>query len=271
MCGIFGLKPTFGRVPLEGAMPLSPSIDCAGPLAATAGDLGTAFRVLSGSADTGSRPRRIGRLRGFFDELVHPDVRDAVDAVESALREAGYDVADADGSGAEPLFEGWPDFVCMELVEAHPRLPDLRELLFPRTAGFVARGLNLTDEERTTLRGLPAKAREWFAQRLDTFDVLIGPSAPYPAPRADEDDVEVGEGRRVDVHLGGTSSFTRPGSLAGVPGLTIPAGLGARSGMPVGVQLTAAWGQDETLLALAAELEAATFTAPPLPPERLPA
>src|SRR5439155_9694203 len=69
LCGTFGLKPTTGRLPLEGVMPLAPSMDCPGPIAATAEDLSLLFRAMAGSADVAvpdaRQPRRIAMLDDF--------------------------------------------------------------------------------------------------------------------------------------------------------------------------------------------------------------
>ncbi|MEX2420443.1 MAG: amidase, partial [Actinomycetota bacterium] len=204
-CGLYGLKPTQGRLPADGAMPLAPSMDCPGPLTTTIEDLSLAWWVLSGSDREGKAPARVGLLEGHFDRFVHPEVRLALARTVEALRQIGAAVVPAGSDTSEPAWDGWADVVCMELVEAHPGLADRRELLFPRTAGFVARGTQLTSEEKVTLSRLPRDARAWFEHRFEGVDLLLAPSAPYPAPRADQDEVEMGDGTTLDVHLGGTS------------------------------------------------------------------
>jgi aspartyl-tRNA(Asn)/glutamyl-tRNA(Gln) amidotransferase subunit A len=254
LCGCWGLKPTHGRLSLQGVMPLAPSLDAAGPLAASAKDLDLAWRVLSGSDGAGALPARAGVLGGFFASHVHSDIRAAIDAVREGLERIGVEVIGLDGDGVDFAFEAWTDFVCMEMIDSRPGLPELSDKLFPRTAGFVARGMSLDESQREALRAVPSKAREWFDRRFDQVDLLLAPSAPYPAPLADQDEVGVGGGETVDVHLGGTSRFTRPVNMAGNPAIAVPAGRG-REGLPVGAQLIGRRGEDETLLAVAASLE----------------
>lgn len=267
MCGLFGLKPTNGKVSSVGVMPLSPSLDCPGPMAADAQHLALLWRVMSGSDDEPREVTRVGVLDGHFSERVHPAVRAAIAATVDALRELGIEIVDVDGQ-PDPAFDLWGDFVCMEFIEAHPALLDGREKLFERTASFVDRGASLSPAEREHLRTVPDVARRWFAQRLDGVDVLLAPSAPYPAPRATDDEVDVGGGQTVDVHLGGTSRFTRPVNLAGCPAITIPAGMS--EGLPIGIQLIGRVDDEATLISLAASLEASgdRFCSPTPPDPR---
>lgn len=261
MCGLFGLKPTQGRVPVDGVLPLAPSLDCPGPMATTAEDLAVLWRVISAKNEPASAVRTVGIVGGFFASLVHPAVRDALVATAAALRAQGIEVVEVTGAGpddgdADQFLAAWGDLVCMELVESHPGLYEGRDLLFPRTAFFVERGAALTPDERAALRRVPAQARTWFARRLEDVDLLLVPSSPYPAPRATDDEVDVGAGQTVDIHLGGTSRYTRPVSLAGNPAMTIPAGLSS-DGLPVGVQFVGHMNAEATMLQLAADLAVA--------------
>ena len=254
-CGLFGLKPTHGRLPLDGVMALAPSLDCPGPLTMTLEDLELAWWAMSGSEEEGRPAMRIGLLGGFFAGPMHPEIRLALARTVEAFRALGAAIVPLEAADREPEWDAWGDFVSMELVDAHPELVERRDLLFERTAGFVTRGAELTPDERQLLGRLPREARTWFEHRFEGVDLLLAPSAPYPAPRADQDEVDLGDGVSLNVHLGGTSLFTRPVNLAGAPALTIPTGR-ALDGLPVGVQLIARWGRDEDLLATAAGLVA---------------
>lgn len=256
MCGLWGLKPTHGRLPLDGVMPLAPSLDCPGPMAGTIEDLELLWRVMSQTDEAGTFPSRIGMLSGFFASHLHPDIREALGWLVRLLRDLGVGMVEVDGDGGEPIWDAWGDFVCMELVKAHPKLEYQRDDLFERTAGLVSRGLNLTEDEQVELRGRPDAAREWFDRRLDGVDMLLAPSAPYPAPRPEDEEVDVGGGQSVDVHTGGTSRFTRLVNLAGLPAIAIPVGL-SPAGLPIGVQVIGRRGADEALLRLGRELSLA--------------
>jgi len=253
MCGLWGLKPTHGRLPLDGVMPLAPSLDCPGPMAGTIEDLELLWRVMSQTDEAGNFPSRIGMLSGFFASHLHPDIREVLGWLVRFLRDMGVEMVEVDGDGGEAIWESWGDFVCMELVKVHPKLEYESDKLFERTAGFVARGLNLTEDERAELRSKPEAAREWFDRRLDGVDMLLAPSAPYPAPRPEGEEVDVGDGQSVDVHTGGTSRFTRPVNLAGLPAIAVPVGRSS-AGLPIGVQVIGRHGADEALLRLGREL-----------------
>lgn len=257
MCGLFGLKPTQGRLSTDGVMALAPSLDCPGPMAYSARDLGLLWSVLAGSPEKSVRVSRVGLLGGYFADGMHPTVRAAVAATANALAETGIVVVEKNGTeGIQQINDAWRDFVRMEMVEAHPELAERRGRLAPATAEHVTAGLKLVEAgEQHALRRRPREARGWFERRFEGVDLLLAPSAPYPAPSALADEVPVGGGRSIDVHLGGTSRFTRVVNFSGAPALTIPTGV-TDEGLPIGVQLIARWGAEDVLLTVARELEA---------------
>jgi aspartyl-tRNA(Asn)/glutamyl-tRNA(Gln) amidotransferase subunit A len=274
-CGCWGLKPTHGALPLDGVMPLAPSYDCPGPMARRASDLELLWRVLSkGRAVSLAIPARVGVLQGYFAHRVHPESAAAVERAAAAFEELGSEVVSVSGDGADDAAPLWIDVVSAELVASHPGLPARREELHFRTAGFVARGVTLLEDMPDDLAAARARAAElpgWLASLIEgaRVDLLIAPTTPYPAPRAGANEVDVGGGESVDVHMGGTSIFTRPVSLAGNPALAVPAGAagpGGFEGLPVSCQLIAAHDAESVLLAAALALEgSAAFAASPQP------
>lgn len=259
LCGCWGLKPTYGVLPLDGVLPLAPSLDCPGPMAITARDLSVLWQVMSGdsfpaAASNSAGGLRVGVLGGHFIRRVHPDIREAVDAVAAALRVLGSDITAADGEGIDHTVPAWTDLVSYEMAEAHPILAEHPELLFPRTAELAAAGAAMTPAEVEAAYEAARETASWFDERLENVDVLLAPSSPYPAPLADQEEVDVGEGETLDVGLGGTSIFTRPINMAGLPALAVPAGRSS-AGLPVGVQLIGRRGADDLLVRLALALE----------------
>jgi aspartyl-tRNA(Asn)/glutamyl-tRNA(Gln) amidotransferase subunit A len=85
---------------------------------------------------------------------------------------------------------------------------------------------------------------------------LLAPTTPFPAPRADQEEVQAG-GATWDVHTGGPAWLTRPINLAGLPALALSAGF-SREGMPLGVQMIGRPGEEATLLRLARSFQEAT-------------
>jgi aspartyl-tRNA(Asn)/glutamyl-tRNA(Gln) amidotransferase subunit A len=270
LCGTFGLKPTTGRLPLEGVMPLAPSMDCPGPIAATAEDLSLLFRAMAGRADVAApdapEPRRIALLEGFFAEIVHAEVQAAVLAAAAAFEAAGVRVESIDGRGIGNARSVWMDVCCPEFAEAHPLLedPERRKLVSAQPRDWLERGERLSAEQRTEANRRREEIARWYRGRLSGVDALLVPTTPYPAPRADQAVVDLGGGRSVEVDRVGPGFMTSSVNLAGLPALSLPAGRSS-DGLPIGVTLVGTDLADETLLLLARMWEEASGYRPARP------
>jgi aspartyl-tRNA(Asn)/glutamyl-tRNA(Gln) amidotransferase subunit A len=275
MCGTFGLKPTTGRLPLEGVLPLSPSMDCPGPLASTAGDLWDLYAVVA-AVDRRPVPLpepgrwiRIGVPDGYFADFVHPECTEAVAAAARVLEGAGAAVEPVDGHGIKNAREVWGRVCNPEFAEAHPLLrdPERRALVAPQVRSWMEMGERLTPEQREeAARGREQIGRS-FRTLLDTFHALLVPTTPYPAPRADQATVDLGPSGHVEVDRVGPGWLTCSVNLAGLPALNLPGG-SSSEGMPVGVSLVGRDGDEEGLFRLALLWEQAAGYQPryPLPP-----
>jgi Asp-tRNA(Asn)/Glu-tRNA(Gln) amidotransferase A subunit family amidase len=253
-CGVVGLKPTTGALPLNGVMPLAPSLDCPGPMAASAGDLRLAWEVLSGQAAAPERPRRAGVLGGYFADRIHPEVVGGVRAIAETLSSAGVEIVEVDGRGIEDAPQVWLDIGWAEFHAVHGQLLEHRELLDPLTVSYLEYGRDVPSAGRAEARRRGEEIGSWFAERLRNVDVLIAPATPFPAPPADAKDVVVREGERLGIHGGATSVLTRPANLAGLPALALPSGWSSE-GLPLGAQLIGRPGTEDMLLETAAVLE----------------
>jgi aspartyl-tRNA(Asn)/glutamyl-tRNA(Gln) amidotransferase subunit A len=271
MCGTFGLKPTTGRLPLDGLMPLAPSMDCPGPIAATAEDLTLLFRAMAGPADLGAadapEPRRIALLEGFFGEVVHQEVREAVLATAATFEAAGVKVESIDGRGIDNARSTWMDVCCPEFAEAHPWLenPERRNLVSAQPRDWLERGERLPPEQRAAAARRREDIARWYRSRLSGVDALLVPTTPYPAPRADQAVVDLGDGRSVETDRVGPGFMTSSVNLAGLPALSLPAGRSS-DGLPIGVSLVGPDRADEALLLMARLWEEASGYRPSPPP-----
>ena len=254
-CGVWGLKPTHGALPLSGVMPLAPFMDCPGPLARSAADLALAWEALSGGPVTPARPQGAGVLGGYFAERIMPAVLDAVRAVADALESSGVRVVEVDGHGIDDAPSVWNDVAYSEFARAHGHLLEHPELLGEPTRAALEHGLGVSAERRAEARARVLEIGEWFAERLAGLDVLIAPATPFPAPPATAGRVEVRRGETMGVHGGAVSVLTRPVNLAGLPAVAVPAGF-SPDGLPLGVQLIASGDGEDVLLAAASMLEA---------------
>ena len=266
LCGVFGLKPTYGRLSRTGARLFATSLDHMGPLARSVGDIAAVYDVLQGADE--SDPSCAGRPV----EPVSPQL---------GLGVEGLRIAIADGFAALAMPEATLalDQVASALgVRRRAQLPEVPLARAAATIVTAAEGAELHFRDLATraaefdpftrplfLAGALVPAA-WFvrAQRFRSWwcvtvsrlfrdvDVLLAPATPYPAFRIGQEHVEI-EGTRVDAsaYLG---VFTQPLSFAGLPTLAAP--VATIEGLPLGVQLFAAPWREDLVLRVAAAAEA---------------
>ncbi len=281
LCGIVGLKPTFGRVSRHGVVPLAWSFDTIGPMTRTVADTALLLEVLAGpdahdplTARAGAFDHRsvkppeafrVGRLSGsFFDEMTDGDVGAALDRAAAHLEQRGGSIGEVRLASVEAAQAAQTTILFAEAAAYHQRAypgrlaeygPDLRELL--------AEGATLPATAYVEAQRVQAVVIKEVRALLEEVDVLLCPTVPVPAPRiGDVDPAQTDGWRQARAPL---SRFTRLFNLTGLPAISIPAGR-SRAGLPIGVQLAAAPGQEARLLSVAAALEAAVGWEPvPLP------
>jgi Asp-tRNA(Asn)/Glu-tRNA(Gln) amidotransferase A subunit family amidase len=259
MCGCRGLKPTTGRLTTAGMMPMASSLDCPGPMTATAGDLSLAWSVLAigaaplPNAVEESPVPRATILRGWFAQA-EPETLEAMERTALALEERGAELHEVDVGGLEDILDTWRGVAWAELAGVHGALLERPELVAPRIVKNLQHGRALTADQRASARARAAEIRAQLEPYLEDVDVLLAPTSPFPAPRADADTVDVGGGRSIDVHRGGPAWFTEPFNLAGLPVVAAPAGVSS-GGLPLSVQLVGKRNADEMLLGLSLLLE----------------
>jgi 2-dehydropantoate 2-reductase len=252
-CGIVGLKPTFGLVPVDGVFPLSSTCDHVGTLTRTVDETATLLAVLSGRA---IRPRpvdglRVGVLRRQLEDPdVRPEVRARVEEALERLAGAGFELVDVDVAELDLADEALGAIILKEAYDVHRDLLEReREGYGSGTQALIEAGSKVDDAAYA--RGLAAKEQvaAGFARTFGEVDVLAGPTVAYPAPLEDPP-VGTPEG---DIE----ARFTGPYNLAGVPAVSLPCGI-AEGTLPAGLQLAAAAGEDDLLLAVAAAYERMT-------------
>jgi aspartyl-tRNA(Asn)/glutamyl-tRNA(Gln) amidotransferase subunit A len=292
LCGVTGLKPTYGRVSRLGIIAFASSLDQAGPMARTAEDCAIALTAMSGidagdstSADLGVpdfhaglnhdvKGLRIGVPREYFNEDLDPDVRERVMTALSVLEQAGatlvdielphshyaiatyYVIAPAEASANLARYDGVRfGYRCEEPVD----LEDLylrsrsegfgeevqRRILvgtYALSAGFYDAYFNKAQQVRRVIT-------EDFTRAFDSVDVIAGPSAPGAA-------FQFGAKQQDPVAMYMEDIYTLAVNLAGLPGLSTPAGL--INGMPVGLQLIGKPFDEQTILNAAHRLQSDT-------------
>jgi aspartyl-tRNA(Asn)/glutamyl-tRNA(Gln) amidotransferase subunit A len=276
LCGVFGLKPTYGRVSRAGVMLFAASFDHVGPFARSVADLAAAFDAVQGpdAADPacaerapepctphlgrGSDGLRLAVAGGHFARQADAEALGAVRRVAQALgvqrevtlpephraRAAAMIITACEGSN-------------LHLADLRTRAKDFDPVTRDRfLAGALVPG---------TLYAQAQRFRAWYRARVAgvfrDVDVLLAPTTPWPAPLIGAPRTAVIEG--VDVftrsHLG---VFTQPLSFVGLPVISVP--LTAPGALPVGVQLVAAPWQEAALFRVAAHLEATGIVSAPV-------
>jgi aspartyl-tRNA(Asn)/glutamyl-tRNA(Gln) amidotransferase subunit A len=270
MCGTFGLKPTTGKLSIEGMLPLAPSLDCPGPIASTAEDLGLLTWIMTGEpradhAEPEQLSYRIGLPDGFFAD-VHADVAPVVRGTALVFEEAGSRIEPVDGHGIEDARSVWMDVCTPEFAEAHPLLKDpaRRALVAPSVVEWLEHGERLGEDERTRARARRAEIGRWFRDRLNGLDALLIPTTAYAAPRAEATDVELAGSGRVSLNRVGPGWITCSVNLAGLPAVNLPAGR-SPDGLPIGVSLVGHPGDEARLLSMASLWESAAGYRPGVP------
>jgi aspartyl-tRNA(Asn)/glutamyl-tRNA(Gln) amidotransferase subunit A len=249
-CGVVGLKPTYGLLPLDGIFPLSPSCDHAGTLTATVAGSAALLAALSGRADNPFSPATftLGVLAAQLeDPSVTPAVRDAVRAALDTLAAAGWQVTELTAPWLAEL-PAWEEVLAVIVArEAYLVHRDRDTSRYAEgTRALLAYGASVTGDRYAAALERQAELTVAVEASLAGVDALAGPTVGYQAP---EQDPPFGTG---EDH--GESRFTGPYNLTGHPAvsLPVPAGSGA---LPVGLQLAGRRGADAALLRVAAAAE----------------
>jgi aspartyl-tRNA(Asn)/glutamyl-tRNA(Gln) amidotransferase subunit A len=259
-CGLTGLKPTFGRAPLDGHhMAAVSNLIVAGPLCRDAADSRLLAAAMFGeSLGAGEASGlRIGVVRDVVSEDVTPEVAAACEqAIEQLRAESGGEVREVElpdreaGTLAAVLLisaEGLNGVAPERLNRLDPELSPLGRGTLKYRMLMPAAAMVQASRVRTLLR-------RRLAALFEEVDVIAWPTAPAPAPPLDSPVVELPSG-----HLSADQANVRGAALAnltGIPSISVPVGLSA-DGLPLALQLQAAWGRDELLLDAAEALERA--------------
>lgn len=260
-CGIVGMKPTTGVLSTEGMMPLAPSMDCPGPMATTTEDVATLLSVLrerdgvGGEAALRAAPR-IGVLRGYFADMVHPEALAAADEAAQTLRSGGATVEEVDGRGIADARGVWFTVCCAEFAEAHRGLGRDRARVSPSVRAWMEAGDAASVVEREAAIRRRGEIGGWFRERLAPLAALLVPTTAYAATLADRGDVDLGPWGTVSMERVGPGRLTCPVNLAGLPALSLPAGRSAED-LPLGASLIGREGGEATLIDLGLRWEAA--------------
>jgi amidase len=249
-CGLYGIRPTHGRLDLTGMMAQAPSSDTAGWFARDAGTFARVAEVLLGEAIPTRLPTKLivaVDAFGFADADTAAALQPMVRALSALVKDVREDVL------APPGLSVWARAQrTLQPYEAWLTFKDWIERDNPRLQFSVARGLALagtiSESERQWAELLRAEARARLAWLLPAGTILCLPSTPFPAPRKG---LPLATLTPLRARI---TTMEAHGGLTGVPQVSLP---GAHvEGLPVGLSILGARGSDAVLVAMAKAMEA---------------
>ena len=271
LSGIVGLKPTLGRVTVEGVIPLSPKLDCVGPLSRTVHDAALLLEPILPPVKGELSPRALEKSRAkprkftlgipkqFFLDVVSQDVHFVFDEAIRVLKKQGVRLKET----SLPLLE--------ETEDAGNQIAWAEATHYHQQAGwFPSRAADYGEDVRSRLEmGTKVSAtvylsalelREKFIQQFHLaledakVDALVVPTTPITAPLIGQEAIRLGEKDYSTRAL--MLRPNRPANLAGVPAISVPCGF-TPAGLPVGLQFIGAVADEHLLLQIAHTFERA--------------
>ena len=273
LCGVYGLKPTYGRLSRAGAYLFSSSLDHVGPFARSVEDLALAFEAMQGTDDRDpictNRPPanldlsgdmegiRVAVATGHFAKGMTPAVAQAFEQVTTALNATRtVTLPESDRARAAAYLITASEGSQLHLGRLQTRLQDFDEATRDRlVAGALIPSAWYIKAQRF---------RRWYRDQLrelfKTVDLILAPTTPCQAPHLDQTTMDIdGKSVLVRPHLG---LYTQPLSFIGLPVISVPVRQTQPGELPVGVQLIARPYDEATLFRAAAALEKAGIVQP---------
>jgi len=249
-CGVVGLKPTFGALPIEGVQPLAPSLDHVGLLGKDVAITARAFAALSGGtlAPAQGRPRLGVVEEQFADTILEPEIAAALRQSLQKLADAGLQLRPVDNPALAAMGALLDDIVLWELWQVHgPTVSRDPAHYGPETLRLMQSGAQV---DESVYRSALRRREELLPQAASIYrevDVVLTPAVPFVAP-ATTPPMDTPEGSAE-------GRFTGVFNVTGDPAIALPCGW-SEAGLPIAIQLSAPRGADAELLAAAARIEA---------------
>ncbi|OLC83350.1 MAG: hypothetical protein AUH66_02825 [Acidobacteria bacterium 13_1_40CM_4_57_6] len=275
LCGIAGLKPTFGRVSVKDVIPLSPHLDCVGPLARNIADAAIMLDPIfvrgkgepslqSAAKSSPRRQLRLGLPKGFFADVLSPEVEFVFEQALRLLRKSNMGLREV----SIPLL--------FETEDAGNQIAWAEAAHYHQQSGcFPARAGDYGEDVRTRLEmGAKVSATAYLramevrnsfiehfhaAMASANVDALVVPTTPITAPKIGEETTLVSGDQHPTRAL--LLRLNRPANLAGLPAVSVPCGF-TPEGLPVGLQLIGAVTDEHLLLQIAKVFELACARQP---------
>jgi len=259
-CGITGLKPTYGLVSARGVIPLSWSLDHVGPMTRTAADAALMLQAIAAydlqdvasqkfppvyypsAIEEGIAAVRIGVARDFWNE-VDEEIVSAVDAAVTALGQITAGVQDVELSTDTDR-----TLVRCEAYAYHQKyLPQHENSYEPETLRRIRSGADVTAAQYIQAQHHLLQQRRQILQLFEQIDLIVTPTTPMLPPTFSELQSAPNQLRDKEIIM---LRNTRPFNFYGLPSISVICGF-SRSGLPIGVQIAGAPGNEGVVLAVA--------------------
>jgi aspartyl-tRNA(Asn)/glutamyl-tRNA(Gln) amidotransferase subunit A len=260
LCGVVGLKPTYGRVGLRGIFPLSWNLDHAGPITKTVRDSALMLQSMAGydpldpssvdetvddyllHIDKGVKSWRIAIAVGTYIDEANAEVVAAVDEAGRIFKNLGGDVISVDMDNLRGLALANGQMVSADAAAFHRnRLREHPDWFGADVRERLEYGRSLSSTDYSLARRKQTEGRRWMEEFFKDYDLLMLPTTPITAPLIKGTDA-IAQARQL-------TRFTAPFNLTGLPALSIPCGFDSK-GLPIGLQLVSGpWNEVSVLRA----------------------
>lgn len=275
LCGLFGLKPTYGRVSKYGVQELAPSIDHIGPIARSTWDIAAVLQTIAGydkldnstvdlpvpefskailegesKEDRKSNKFKIGIPLEFFFDLIDSRVMRTIEKFVDRLQSCGISTSPVHVEQTDKIFDSWRAIRLGESAAVHEQWIKTRRGEYGQNViVMLEKGMEVTAVEYINAHKLRMEIKTAFLKAMTDYDALLVPTTIIPAPLLDDTTVKINEDT-IEVYQA-LSRLTTVFDITGLPAMNVPAGFiegGEKNKLPIGVQLVGRPFDEETLL-----------------------
>ncbi|MBN1462129.1 MAG: Asp-tRNA(Asn)/Glu-tRNA(Gln) amidotransferase subunit GatA [Paludibacteraceae bacterium] len=270
-CGVTGLKPTYGRVSRYGVIAMASSTDCPGPITKTAEDAAFVLSIIAGKDQNdattliekvpaydkileryGLKGVKIGKPRSYFDKEIDSDVLEKVENALTKFEQLGAEIIELDLLSPNYSLAIYTIVQRAEVSSNLARFDGIRYGHNRDTFGFEAKkrmmlgayvlSVGYYDEYYAKAQKVRTVLIKDFKKAFETVDFIVGPTLPTVAQKIGANDTSPMFGELTD-------RLQTPASMAGLPSIAVPCGFS--HGLPVGMQLTGNYTQEDKILGAA--------------------
>jgi aspartyl-tRNA(Asn)/glutamyl-tRNA(Gln) amidotransferase subunit A len=279
LCGLFGLKPTYGRVSKYGVQELAPSIDHIGPIAKSPWDIAAVLQTIAGydeldgstvgvavpdyiklisydgeqkQGEKASNGFKLGIPMQFFFDIIDSNVMSVFERFVDKLHECGISTISVNVEKTDKIFEAWRAIRLGESAAVHSEWIRSRRGDYGNDVIIMLeKGMEITAVQYINAHKMRKEIKTAFLKAMTECDALLVPSTIIPAPMLDQAIVNINEKNSMEVYQA-LSRLTTAFDITGLPAFNVPAGFvrgyKKNNKLPVGVQLVGRPFDEGTLL-----------------------